>query len=261
MKPSLKKPATNSDAWEREYQKPQFLTLGTEPLSDVRDFMKWLKKQIKQEGVQQENAQKNENVKSLTEWSVLDLGCGNGKNLYYVVDNFCANGIGYDISPTAIALAQKHVQESSTVFKTLAPNLRYEARSIAYRLPLADETMDLALDVTSSNSLKESERALFLGEVARILKPGGYFFTRALCKDGDQNAKNLLKEFPGKETDTYILPDIGVMERIFSREDFLATYAPFFDVVHLEKTTGYQKWGNRSYKRHYWIAYLRPLKK
>ena len=26
--------------WESEYRNPQFITLGTEPLADVRDFIK-----------------------------------------------------------------------------------------------------------------------------------------------------------------------------------------------------------------------------
>jgi hypothetical protein len=38
------------------------------------------------------------------------------------------------------------------------------------------------------------------------LKGGGYFLTKALCKDADKNAKNLLKKFAGTEKDCYTLP-------------------------------------------------------
>ena len=232
---------TNALAWESEYKNPKFLTLGTEPLSDVREFAKWLRRKQKVD---------------MADFAVLDLGCGNGKNLNYLVEEFAKSGIGYDISPTAVAHATRDAQ-----VRGLGHSVRYEVRSIGDAFPLADESVDIVLDVTSSNSLNEKERAIYLSEVSRVLKTGGYFFVRALCKDGDTNAKNLIKESPGSEHDTYILPDVGVTERVFSKEDFTATYdrsqGGSFELLSLEKTSGYQKWGGQSYKRNYWIAYLR----
>lgn len=226
----------NDRAWEQEYQNPQFLTLGTEPLADVRDFIKWLRRKQKID---------------TTEFTVLDLGCGNGKNLNYIVDMFAKQGIGYDISPTAIA----HARELAG---TIA--VSYEVRSISEPFPLKDNSVDLVLDVTASNSLNEQARAKFLSEISRVLKPSSYCFTRALCKDGDDNAKNLIKEFPGKEHDTYILSGTGITERVFSKQDFIDLYSQYFEIIELEKKTGYQRWGNQKYKRNYWLAYLK-LKK
>jgi SAM-dependent methyltransferase len=229
---------TNGQAWESEYNKPQFLTLGTEPLSVVKDFMKWIKKERR----------KNPSDFSapLDTWTVLDLGCGNGKNLKYVIENYCESGIGYDISKTAIDQAKKLSGDL---------NINYEVRSIGEKLPLENESVDIILDVTSSNSLNESEREIYLQEMKRVLKSGGYIFVRALCLDGDKNAKQLIKEFPGTEKDTYVLPDVGVTERVFTKEDFITTYGAYFKNLHLEKVEGYQKWGNQSYKRNYWIAW------
>lgn len=230
----------NHHAWEQEYKKPQFLTMGTEPLADVKEFLRWLKKQ----------ARKNAEHFSgqLSDYYVLDLGCGNGKNLKYIIDNYAQSGIGYDISKTAIAEAEKLKDESS---------LYYEVRSIGETFPLKNKTMDMVLDVTSSNALTESEREIFLQEIIRVTKPGGYVFVRALCLDGDTNAKNLIKQFPGKEKDTYILGDTDIVERVFSKQDFLETYGILGEVCFLEKTSGYQKWGNQSYKRNYWIMYVK----
>jgi ubiquinone/menaquinone biosynthesis C-methylase UbiE len=111
--------------------------------------------------------------------------------------------------------------------------------------------------VTSSNSLSEAERDIYLIETHRVLKPGGYFFVKALCKDGDGNAKTLLRKFPGREKDTYVMPDMGVVERIWSKEDFVATYEKYFTILHLEKKTSYSRMNDRSYKRNFWIAYLK----
>ena len=81
-------------------------------------------------------------------------------------------------------------------------------------------------------------------------------FVRALCKDGNKNVKNLLRDNPGKEYDTYILKDIGLTERVFSREDFTKLYGTYFKILKLEKKTSYTTFNDRIYKRDYWLAYL-----
>jgi len=184
----------------------------------------------------------------MTEFTILDLGCGNGKNLRYAVDEFALKGIGYDISATAIAQARSLKGDA---------NIDYQIRSIGAPYPLADASVDLILDATSSNALSEAERATYLSETARVLKPDGYLFLRALCLEGDTNAKNLIKQFPGPEKDTYVLAETGITERVFSKEDLKELYGQHFEMVSLEKTTGYQRWGNQSYKRNYWIGYLK----
>ncbi len=223
----------NEQAWEKEYQQPQFLTLGTEPLSVVKEFCKWLRRDEKVE---------------LEKCVVLDLGCGNGKNVKYFVEGYAKSGIGYDISKTAISAAKKLSE---------GLDIKYEVRSIGEKFPLENQSVDIVLDVTSSNSLNESEREIYLQETSRVLKPDGYLFVRALCLDGDKNAKQLIKENPGSEKDTYILPGVGVTERVFTKQDLVDTYGKYFEIKKLEKVEGYQKWGNQSYKRNYWVIYAK----
>ena len=136
-------------------------------------------------------------------------------------------------------------------------DIEYKKQSIGQKYPLADTSVDIALDVISSNSLSQAEREVYLSETARVLKSDGYFLVKALCLDGDLNAKHLLKHNPGREADTYVLPEIGITERVFSRDDFLQTYRKFFTVLSLEKKTTYSQMSGRSYKRNFWIAYLR----
>lgn len=223
----------NQSAWEREYQDPKFLSLAGEPNADVRVFMRWLRHD---EGL------------DITDWSVLDLGCGTGKNLNFVIKHFCKSGIGYDFSKTAVALAEEGGH---------GLDVAYEVRSIGEKYPIKRESVDLVLDVTSSNSLSEKERKIYLAESCRVLKPGGYFFVRALCLDGDKNAIELLRSHPGKEDCTYELPGVGVTERVFTESDIRDLYNKNFEILHMEKTTGYQRWGSQKYKRSYWLLYLK----
>lgn len=219
--------------WEREYRKPQLITQFLQPQAFVLRFLKFLKKQ---------------HSVDLAEMRILDIGSGTGRNANYLAER-CKEVTGIEISTTAITSARAHAKESGV-------DVNYIQQSMGERYPLNDSSIDIALDVTSSNSLNEAEREVYLIETVRVLRSKGYFFVRALCKDGDSNAKKLLQQFPGKEHDTYIMPEMGLTERVFSREDFIATYSPYFIILHLQKDTTYTKFNNRSYKRNFWIAYL-----
>ncbi len=133
----------------------------------------------------------------------------------------------------------------------------YRQGDMGEPIKVEDASIDVIIDVTSSNSLNEKGREIYLSECARALRSGGYMFVRALCKDGNKNVKNLLKDSPGKEYDTYIIKEIGLTERVFSREDFTKMYSKLFKILNLEKKTSYTTFNGRIYKRDYWLAYLK----
>ncbi len=221
-------------AWDNEYKQSKLLHFHPEPQKDTLKFLKYLKKEQR--------------------WrpdgkTVLDAGCGTGRNANHIAD-MGGTVTGIDISPTAITIAKEAAQEKK-VYAT------YYVMDMGQELIFPDASFDLALDVTSSNSLTETERAAYLKEMHRVLKPGGFMFVKALCKDGDANAKALLEKSAGKEKDTYIMKELGLTERVFTRADLLDTYEPFFTVLQLEKKESYTNMNGRSYKRQFWLLYLR----
>ncbi|MBI2120194.1 MAG: class I SAM-dependent methyltransferase [Parcubacteria group bacterium] len=222
--------------WEREYRNPQLVTKGGKPQNDTLRFFTFLKKE---EGVTLEGLR------------VLDLGCGTGRNANYLAE--LGNTVtGFEISGTAIELARARAKSSGVAAE-------YFYHDIGAKYPFGDSTFDLILDVTSSNSLNEKEREIYLAETHRVLKLGGYFFVKTLCKDGDQNAKALLKKSPGPEPDTYINTHMGLTERVFSEQDFRSIYSKYFHILRLEKKTSYTRFKNQSYKRNFWLAYMKKV--
>ncbi len=216
------------NTWENEYRDPKLISLSNEPAKCVKDFVRFIRKDRNLE---------------LSNLNILDLGCGNGKNSFYISEHGLNNKVcGIDISETAIKYARE-----------LNNNGNFIKGSIGNKLPFDNESFDIVLDITSSNSLSETERQVYLNEIKRVIKPSGYLFIRTLCKDGDQNAKNLIETFPGKEKDTYIMPDINLTERVWSKEDLLNYYSDF-ELLYLKKETHYTKFNNRSYKRNFWIG-------
>lgn len=219
--------------WDREYRNPKLVTKKDEPQNDTLRFFKFLKKEQKYK---------------VEDRNILDLGCGTGRNSNYLAE-FGNKVIGIEISKTALDLAKKRAKE-------IGINVDYKLGDIGAPYDVLSDSIDIILDVTSSNSLDDKGRDIYLSEMNRVLKKGGYIFIRALCKDGNKNVKNLLKSSPGKEYDTYIIKEIGLTERVFSREDFIKTYSKYFKILNLEKKTSYTTFDNRLYKRDYWLAYL-----
>ena len=224
------------DAWEREYRNPQLISLGDKPKSDFLRFLRFLRKK---EGL------------PTTELTILDLGAGAGRNANYLAE-LGNNVIGLEISQAARELAETRAKEK---------NVRVESRAgdIGASHPFESEYFDLIIDILASNSLNEKEREVYLKEVVRVLKPGGHFFVQALSKDGDKNAKKLLEEYPGPEKDTYVMPELGLIERVFSEEDFRNLYGSYFEIQQLTKKKNYALFKGQRYKRNYWIAYLKKV--
>ena len=227
------------NAWDREYRNPKLVTGKEDPQADTLRFFKFLKKDQKYK---------------VEDRVALDLGCGTGRNSNYLSE-MGNKVIGIEISSVALMLAKNRA-------KDLGINVDYRLGDIGAKYDLKDSSVDVILDVTSSNSLDEKGREIYLEEMNRVLKTGGpacaggYIFVRALCKDGNKNVKNLLKMSPGKEYDTYIIKEIGLTERVFSRDDFVKMYGKYFKILSLEKKTSYTTFDNRIYKRDYWLAYL-----
>jgi SAM-dependent methyltransferase len=227
----------NQEVWEKEYQEFNLLSGidNDRPNANLTRFLGWLKKR----------------KIGFSDWQILDLGSGVGRNADYLANLGC-KVVGLEFSREAVKIAKARATTSDVA-------IDYRQHDIGSTYPFPDSSFDLILDITSSNSLDEKGREVYLEEVKRVLKPGGWFFVRALCKDGDKNAKNLLKQFPGREKDTYVMPEMGLVERVFSREDFVALYSRYFQIEYLGKTIRYPSLNGRKFKRFYWVAYMQNV--
>jgi len=195
--------------WDAEYKNPTHLKLSTKQSEDLEKFTRWVARR-KREDIFGPNA------------SVLDVGCGNGRNLIFLNQNFGNKGIGYDISKAAVS-------QAATASKGLP--IKYTARSIAGPLDVPDDSQALVLDMMTSHFLNKEERAGLRDEIFRTLEPGGLLFMKTFLKDGDLHTKRLIAERPGTEEGSYIHPVMGVAEYVYSEEELVDFLAEKF-IVH-----------------------------
>ncbi len=219
--------------WNKEYRTGAHLQLSDEPAEDLMKFTRWVERQ---EGRRQLNVTGR----------VLDLGCGNGRNLIYLAQTYGVRGVGYDISNEAIkqAIAASHDMP-----------IEYKVRSIDIPLDLPDKSVNLVLDMMTSHFLKGSERESLLQETLRVLRPGGWLFLKTFLADEDLHVAELLKTAPADEPGAYIHPKMGVYEYVYSEVALLDFFAPHFQVHKLERSFKHIKDG-RAFKRRTISAYL-----
>jgi SAM-dependent methyltransferase len=99
---------------------------------------------------------------------VLDLGCGEGRHVHGAHMMAGVNIVGLDLDRASLAKAQEGLRSlpgGDGVSAVLAGD--------AYRLPFADQAFDAVICSEVLEHLEDYRRVL--GEIARVLKPGGLF--------------------------------------------------------------------------------------
>jgi SAM-dependent methyltransferase len=109
--------------------------------------------------------------------AILDVGCGTGINLLWMLQQFPPELIvGCDYSPVALGWCQETLQASGSASARVRPVL---CRGDVRKLPFSDRTFDLAtsLDVLDLfPPIGDDTRAM--AELHRVLRPGGLALVR-----------------------------------------------------------------------------------
>ncbi len=105
------------------------------------------------------------NATEIENRDIAEIGCGRGGGLSYIVRTFSpATAVGIDIDKRAAKFCNKHYKLKGLSF------VQGDAQNLSF---LKDNSFDAILNVESSH--RYSNMDLFLNEVHRLLRPGGYF--------------------------------------------------------------------------------------
>ncbi len=161
--------------------------------------------------------------------SILDAGCGGGRNLIYFLHN------GFQVFGTD--RNTEAIKQVRVLAKTLAPNLPAEnfQTSAVEEMPFPGERFDAVISSAVLHfATGETHFNRMLGEMWRVLKPDGLFFARLASSIGIENQIKFVGD--GR----YLLPDGS--ERFLVNEELLDSITNQLGGVWLEplKTTNVQ---------------------
>ncbi|NJL82781.1 MAG: methyltransferase domain-containing protein [Chloroflexaceae bacterium] len=184
-------------------------------------------------------------VEALLSWAgvsraacLVDVGCGIGGSTLYLAEKFTAKGIGITLSPVQSGRA-----EQRAVAAGLAGLVRFEVAD-ALAMPFAPNSFDLVWSLESGEHMPDKAR--FLQECFRVLKPGGTLVMATWCHRGTDSWAGELtsseKEHLAAIYQVYCLPyviSLGEYEQIardcgflaLGTADWSAAVAPFWQAV------------------------------
>jgi ubiquinone/menaquinone biosynthesis C-methylase UbiE len=112
---------------------------------------------------------------------VLEVSCGRGGGAYFVSRTFAPlRYLGVDLSEENIKLARERATHAALRF----------AIGNAEQLALPDTSFDVVINIEASHLY--DDRTRFFAEVARVLRPGGYFCYTDGCWADDDCSEDLL---------------------------------------------------------------------
>jgi arsenite methyltransferase len=115
---------------------------------------------------------------ALKDCSVLDLGCGTGRDVYMVSALVGQGGrvIGVDMTDEQLVVARQHLDFQTKRFGFSHPNVEFKQGYIEYlhEMGLRDNSMDVVISNCVIN-LSPDKEAVF-AEIFRVLKPGGELY-------------------------------------------------------------------------------------
>ena len=159
--------------------------------------------------------------------SVLELGCGPGANLWYLAkEGFKTYGL--DISPTALELAQHRLTEERVTAELTLGDVA--------ALPYPEGSFAAVIDHECLYATSHEVAAKALGEVRRVLQPGGLFFSRSFSLDTDVGTAP--KRLGRREVEASEGPLAGTgYARLMGRDDIDTLYGRVLELVSVDQVT------------------------
>ena len=221
----------NSDYWEQLFASR---TWGAYPPEELVRFI----------------ARNFRSVPDKSEVRVLEIGCGPGPNIWYLVrEGYTVAGI--DGSPTAIRQATARLMAEELPHQE--PRVDLKVGNFT-SLPWTDESFDVVIDVEALYANRMANITAGIAEIRRTLKPGGLFFgkmfgTQTTGSDSGERVE------PG----TCLAPKTGPcagndMAHFFTREELEQFFAGFRDLC-IDQTVRTD--GNRTVQIFEWIVSAR----
>jgi len=170
------------------------------PIKGVGDELKEFSKTIK---------------KYISNGKVLDLGCGEGRiSIFFAQNGFEAYAI--DFAKGAINRAKKFAEDAK-----VSDKINFKISNVL-ALPYADEFFDVIVDWSVFDHIEPKNWDLYLKNVLRVLKPGGFYTLSVFSVNTPMLDKKWY--YSG---DAYF--------HFFTEDDIRKTFGNYFEIINIQE--------------------------
>jgi SAM-dependent methyltransferase len=180
--------------------------------------------------------------KPSSDLSVLDLGCGAGRNSIYLASlNYTVTGV--DASDEAIVLVQSRMPEGT--------KLSFLKHNLASGIPFKDQTFDILTDIfVYKHQISFDERVKYRQEMSRVLsKQGVVLLSLADSEDGYYSKCPDVKEEILGNPRTIIDPVVNIASVLFSFEELKNEMSDQFECEMMWRKNSVSEMHGRIYPR------------
>jgi ubiquinone/menaquinone biosynthesis C-methylase UbiE len=119
---------------------------------------------------------------------MLDVGCGNGLQTLYIHEKYGPQYLyGVDMNPMHVSIAREEKA------KRTLDRIDFAVDNAQLLASIGDNSFDLAICIESSHHYPDKDA--FLGQLKRVLRPGGQFVIADLVRKEDREPGRLEKKF------------------------------------------------------------------
>ncbi len=193
---------STSDKWNVEYKNQGIpSSFRNQPSGSVEEFISFLAKR---------------NVGS---GSALDIGCGTGRNSIYLAQSgFTVTSMDF-VKPLVDALGELAANEHLEIAA--------KCHDVGNPWPIEDGSIDIAVDAFCfKHQIPAESVRLYISEIARVLRKGGYFML-SLAGKGDGYYKQFLNTSPEPARNVIIDPANNIASVLYDKEDITAFFKAF----------------------------------
>ena len=214
-----------TEAWANEYKRQGIpSSFRKDPTNALVDFISWL-----------ETQSSNENQ------IAADLGCGLGRNTFYLANR------GFSV--IAIDLLQDNVDAVKREADQTNLQITTFAQDVSSKWPIMPNSLDIAIDIFCYKHItnKQSQKN-YRKELWKAMKPNGFYFI-FLASINDGFYGPLLENSPCPTEKMVVDPYANIPSYLYSISDLSNEFSDMFSVIEASEKTSSSPMHRKTYTR------------
>lgn len=179
--------------------------------------------------------------KGLNPGNVVDIGCGQGRNSFYLANK------GFNV--TAIDLLSENANFINNESQRQKLPIQAFSQDVSTKWPVNKDSLDLAVDIFCYKHIVEKEdQKRYRTELWRTLKPNGYYFI-SLASEKDGFYGSLLANSLDSNRKLIVDPYSKIPSLLYSLDELILEFSDLFCIVETKEEKSTSPMYGKEYRR------------